>query len=272
MHLWDLSGSKIKAKDVEPVEPSSGCLAFSPDGKAIARGISNAVEIINPANGSITKRVDMKGRDISSLAFNTKPNVLAIGSREGSVELWSLDTGKPIRSMDSHADVVSSVAINPAGTRIASTAGNDDFALVSDLRTGKWTNRLRTHFPIDLAFSPDGKTLAIASVTHDVRLWDDKDAKPPYRFLTGHTGWVNSVAFSTTGRLASGGKDGTVRLWEPRSGQQIRKFSGHTDDVNAVAFSPDGKILASASEDGTARLWDAASGKQLHKLIVPLDP
>ncbi|WSJ08715.1 caspase family protein [Streptomyces phaeochromogenes] len=266
VRLWDLSGSKIKAKEIDPVTPSSGCLAFSPDGKTLARGISNAVEIINPVNGSITKRVYMEDRDVSSLAFNTNSNMLAIGSSEGAVELWNLSTGKLIRAMNSHSDAVSSVAFSPTGTSIASTASDDDFALVSDPTTGSWTSRLRTSFPIDLAFSPDGKTLAIASVSHDVRLWD-KGTEPPFRLLAGHTGWVNSVAFSTDGRLASGSEDGTVRLWEPRSGKQIRKFSGHTADVNAVAFSPDGKILASASEDGTARLWDAASGKQLYKLI-----
>ncbi|MGW7411012.1 caspase, EACC1-associated type [Streptomyces sp. NPDC054863] len=266
VRLWDLSGIKIKAKKIDPVTPGSGCLAFSHDGKILARGISDAVEIINPANGKLTRTLPMKGRDVSSLAFSAKPNTLAIGSRKGAVELRNPGTGKLIRAMKSHVDAVTRVAFNATGTRFASTASDDDAVRVSDPTTGTWTNGLRTNFPIDFTFSPDGNTLAIASVSHHLRLWEI-GKKPPLPLLTGHTGWVNSVAFSTDGRLASGSADGTVRLWDPRSGKQIRNFSGHTDEVNAVAFSPDGKILASAGEDGTARVWDAASGKQLHKLV-----
>jgi WD40 repeat protein len=118
----------------------------------------------------------------------------------------------------------------------------------------------------DVAFSPDGKTIASASRDKTVRLWESSTGRQ-IRELTGHTGTVIAVTFSPDGKtIASASEDQTVRLWDSSTGSLIRELTGHTGAVRAVTFSPDGKTIASASEDQTVRLWDSSTGSLIREL------
>ncbi|MGH2396687.1 MAG: toll/interleukin-1 receptor domain-containing protein [bacterium] len=87
------------------------------------------------------------------------------------------------------------------------------------------------------------------------------------RKLTGHKGWVNSVAVSPDGKwMASGSRDKTVKIWDLKTGTCRATLEGHTDEVQSVAITPDGKRILSASFDKSVRVWDASSGRELAKL------
>ncbi|HWE60261.1 MAG TPA: tetratricopeptide repeat protein, partial [Chloroflexota bacterium] len=68
------------------------------------------------------------------------------------------------------------------------------------------------------------------------------------------------------GLLASGGEDGSVRIWEAPSGRALATLQGHTGGVYGVALSGDGGLLASGGEDGSVRIWEAPSGRALATL------
>jgi WD40 repeat protein len=75
---------------------------------------------------------------------------------------------------------------------------------------------------------------------------------------------VGSVVFAPDGKtLATGGEDGTVRLWEVATSREVRRYGEHPRAVGAILFSPDGKTLASGSHDGTIAFWEAATGSEL---------
>ena len=119
---------------------------------------------------------------------------------------------------------------------------------------------------LDIAYSPDGTRLAVAST---IGIWlYDAHTGAEVALLTGNviqfgrSRLFGAVAFSPDGKtLTSGSRDKTIRLWDVNTGQQKATLEGHTGWVLSVAFSPDGSTLASGSWDRTIRLWDARTGE-----------
>ena len=83
----------------------------------------------------------------------------------------------------------------------------------------------------------------------------------------GHASGTVAITISADGQyVVTGGSDNLARLWETRTGKEIRKFAGHTDTVSAVAISADGNYVATCGLDNTVRLWETSTGREVRKL------
>ncbi|RKU25257.1 hypothetical protein C6497_16295 [Candidatus Poribacteria bacterium] len=107
----------------------------------------------------------------------------------------------------------------------------------------------------NVVLSPDDSTIAVPS---SVGIWlYDTRTYQLRTLLTGHSGKVTTVEFSSTGdMLASGGEDTTVKMWHTDSGKQITTLDGHIGAITRILFSPKEQILATGSKDDTIRIWN----------------
>ena len=125
-----------------------------------------------------------------------------------------------------------------------------------------------------LAYSPDGKLLAVGSYKQ-VELLDASTGKR-VATLSGHADVVRALAFSRDGKLlaAAGGlpaRSGEVIVWDAASRTMIATIHGHGDCIYAVAFSADGRRVATSSYDKLIKLWDAATEKETATLKDHID-
>lgn len=200
----------------------------------------------DPSFGRHTKR-------ISSLAFHPSKPWIATSGVDGKLSVWDLSPDQPKliwEKGDAHYPDVNGIAFNDDGSLLASGGG--------DYLVKVW------------------KTADIVGAKYSASALYRPHAVEPFYTLTGHNDSIFAVAFSPDGhRLASGGYDRTIRIWDfnvtvkdddgkPQP-QTVATLSGHEGTVLALAYSADGNLLLSGGNDEAARLWDATAGRMLYR-------
>jgi WD40 repeat protein/Tfp pilus assembly protein PilF len=223
------------------------------------------------------------------VAFAPQGNLVASANADGTVKICDMTTGATTAILR-HYVPVSWVAFSPDGSILATATVDGNRSAVKFWTTDTFREKrslVGHNYGIRvIAFSPDGKILATASGgNHDdklepgeLKLWDIATGKE-LATLDGHTRGAVAVAFAPGGEsLATGSFDGTVKFWDPTTGEQIREFEAQQPKswgVFGLAFSPDGRLLATCGKSGDDRkaikLWDLETSQDRTLLEPALD-
>ena len=161
------------------------------------------------------------------MAFSPDGRYLVTGRANGAVQVWDAETGEEVGTLGTHDRRDPGRGVQPRR------------------RAPGFGERRR-----------DGETVGRDPPGREARSPPHPPARVPGPSL--------NVAFSPDGRrLATGGEENTVKIWDVQTGQELQTLRGHSGDVYTVAFSPDddGRWIASAGEDSTVKVWDSHTGK-----------
>jgi len=214
-------------RKLEGQEGAPDSLAVSPDGRLLASASPNRTLIVwDPASGTARWTWPSQGERVRLLTFTQDSSLLAGVSNERRLRVWN--------------------------------ASNGTVTCDAELKTAAHA----------LALGPDGRMLAVAQGAigwGEVSLRDPRTGEEK-KVLGKETTFVDSIAFSSDGgTLATGSRDGNIRLLDVRRGAVRRTLPGHVGSVRRLAWlSP--RRLASAGQDGIIRIWDPASGRLLDRV------
>ena len=212
------------------------------DAKARLEVVKKESEKANADRDLIAKTLTTGLKKAKALQFSANGLELIAEQESGPPLAWSTVNGKPI-APDSTAST---------WTLERTFGTGDGKSLITDRANS-------------IAFSPDGKTLAIGSGepsrSGDITLWEVTTGKLTTTYEERHLDSVFALDFSPDGKLlASGGADKAVRITDLSTGKVVKVFEGHTHHVLGVTWRADGRLLASSGADNVVKVWDWTTG------------
>ncbi len=300
VRIWDPKTGKELGTDGEGHLSPVTHVAVSADGKTIVSGGDN-LRLWDGGTGKTIRTLEVPGGYVEALALSADGKTLATGGRDKVVRLWEVSTGKEIQQYK-HEGTLRAVAFAPDGEALAS--GDLQLNLrLWNLESKKGVHKIKIQATftdrLALAFSPDGKTLAVGGALnadwprgipstdpyglvpvldkgYPVQLFETATGKETGR-LDGLVSRIRALAYSPDGKvLAAASGDGRIALWDVTTGKERLSFLAHPENRDSsfrssptIAFSPDSQNLVSVSTDQTIRLWDAMTGKEQGRLALP---
>ncbi|KAI9823361.1 MAG: hypothetical protein M1826_007772 [Phylliscum demangeonii] len=193
------------------------------------------------------------------------PELLVSGSDDGCMAVWDPRQKEAVDVIETDFPITA-VALAEAGNELYS-AGVDNDIKVWDLRKKAvaYTMAGHTDTVTSLAISPDSQTLLSHAMDSSVRTWDIRPFAPVDRHVKTYDGAMSGLeknlvraSWHPTGeKIAAGGGDRTVVIWDVRTGKLLYKLPGHKGSVNDVRFHPGSEpIIVSGSSDRNLMLGE----------------
>jgi WD40 repeat protein len=241
IRLWDTDSGKKLSIFNNQEDGMSFSLSFSPNGKIIVS--ADSYNVLNEhESGDFLDLFDVEGKkqaslkqseSISAVAFSPDGNIIASGSRDGTIRFFIAKNLKNTATI--HTNSVNRIVFSPDGKILASAEYAE-----SSFKNDPENQTIKKMANVRLIDVIHGTEIANLNLTR----------------------WVSSVAFSPDGKtLASAGWEEAVTLWDVETHTKKATINAHFSPVYSVAFSPDGKILAFAGGEGVIEIWDLATGK-----------
>ncbi len=236
-------------------------VSYSPDGnELVASGADLRVRIWDPHTHKLLRTIGTG----TLAAWSPDGSYIAVlDASGGSLELHDPGTGAVnARFAAPKDDGFETITISHGGGVIAVGGVHGTVAWFSRDARAPISIRPHTATVIALAFSPDDRTLAIASLDHTATIWNVADGTKLATLNLADP--VRDIAFSPDGkRVITGSVDATVIVWDAETGAKLQALSGHTDSVESVRYDASGVHILTGSSDHSVVIWDAHTGARL---------